>query len=184
MGLPVILLDRHVAAIHRSNGSDAQTDTTPFSAIVPWAMAQEVASRLLGTAATLCVNSIFIRLVFIALLVCMRSYAQPAVDHHQHLLRSAVTSPKGFALSADELIAQMDEAGIRRAVILSIAYQFGNPSRPPIDNEHARVKEENDWTREQAALYHLQHLRSEPAEGICVDRDRALRERPRASAGP
>jgi predicted TIM-barrel fold metal-dependent hydrolase len=95
----------------------------------------------------------FMRLVFIAFLVCLRSYAQPAVDHHQHLLRSAVTPPKGFALSADELIAQMDEAGIRRAVILSIAYQFGSPSRPPIDNEQARVKEENDWTREQAALY-------------------------------
>ena len=93
------------------------------------------------------------RLVFIALLVCMRSYAEPEVDHHQHLLRSAATPPKGFALSADQLIAQMDESGIRRAVILSIAYQFGSPSRPPIDNEHERVKEENDWTREQAALY-------------------------------
>jgi hypothetical protein len=123
----------------------------------------------------------FMRLVFIALLVCMHSYAQPAVDHHQHLLRSAVTPPKGFALSADELIAQMDEAGIRRAVILSIAYQFGNPSRPPIDNEHERVKEENDWTREQAAY---SDLRSEPVERICVGRDRALRESPRASAGP
>ena len=79
------------------------------------------------------VNSMFMKLVFISLLVCMRSYAQPAVDHHQHLLRSAVTPPKGFPLSAAELIAQMDEAGIRRAVILSIAYQFGNPSRSPID---------------------------------------------------
>ena len=98
-------------------------------------------------------DCMFMRLVFIALLVSLRSYAQPAVDHHQHLLRSAVTPPKGFALTADELIAQMDEAGIRRAVILSIAYQFGNPSRPPIDNEHALVKAENDWSREQAALY-------------------------------
>lgn len=99
------------------------------------------------------VGYLFTRLVLIGLLVCRCSYAQPAVDHHQHLLRSAVTPPEGFPLSAAELIAQMDEAGIRRAVILSIAYQFGNPSRPPIDNEHARVKAENDWTREQAALY-------------------------------
>src|SRR5262245_10761782 len=78
------------------------------------------------------VRSVFMRLVFIELLVCMHSYAQPAMDHHQHLLRSAIAPPEGFPLSADELIAQMDEAGIRRAVILSIAYQFGNPSRPPI----------------------------------------------------
>jgi predicted TIM-barrel fold metal-dependent hydrolase len=93
------------------------------------------------------------RLVFIALLGWARSYAQPAEDHHQHLLRSAAAPPEGFALSAGELIAQMNEAGIRHAVVLSIAYQFGNPSRPPVDNEHARVQAENDWTREQAALY-------------------------------
>jgi len=91
--------------------------------------------------------------VFVVLLALVHSQAQPGVDHHQHLLRSAVAPPGGFALTANDLIAQMDEAGIRRAVILSIAYQLGNPARPPIDNEHARVTAENEWTREQAALY-------------------------------
>src|SRR5262245_28099283 len=95
-----------------------------------------------------CREHYFMRLALIALLTCIGLYAQPAVDHHQHLLRSAVSPPEGLALTAGDLIAQMDEAGIRRAVVLSIAYQFGNPSRPPIDNEYARVKAENDWTRE------------------------------------
>ena len=35
--------------------------------------------------------------------------------------------PEGYALSADDLIAQMDEAGIPRAVVLSIAYQSDTP---------------------------------------------------------
>ncbi len=46
----------------------------------------------------------------------------------------------------------MDEAGIRRGVVHSIAYQFGNPFRPAVANEYARVKAENDWTAEQAGL--------------------------------
>src|SRR5688500_4800917 len=70
------------------------------------------------------------RLGCIAVLTCVRSFAQPAFDHHQHLLRSAVAPAEGFALTAADLIAQMDEAGIRRAVVLSIAYQFGDPRRP------------------------------------------------------
>jgi predicted TIM-barrel fold metal-dependent hydrolase len=93
------------------------------------------------------------RLMLIALLAWVRTCAQPAVDHHQHFLRSALAPPEGFALTAADLIAQMDEAGIRRAVVLSIAYQLGNPRRPSIENEYARVRAENDWTREQAALY-------------------------------
>ena len=83
----------------------------------------------------------------------VRLAAQPAVDHHLHLLRSAIAPPQGFALNASDLIRQMDEAGVRRGVVLSIAYQFGNPFRPPVANEYERVKEENDWTATQAALY-------------------------------
>lgn len=79
--------------------------------------------------------------------------AQPAADHHLHLLRSASSPPQGFALSAEDLIGQMDEAGIRRGVVLSIAYQFGNPFRPAVENEYERVKAENDWTGMQAAKY-------------------------------
>lgn len=91
--------------------------------------------------------------VFVFLLAFVSSSAQPAVDHHQHFFRSAVDPPDGYALNASDLIKQMDEAGVRRAVVLSIAYQFGNPRRPPVDDEYARVRAENDWTRQQADLY-------------------------------
>jgi predicted TIM-barrel fold metal-dependent hydrolase len=67
--------------------------------------------------------------------------------------KSAASPPKGFALTAADLIRQMDEARIQRGVVLSIAYQFGNPNRPPVANERQRVQTENDWTAEQAALY-------------------------------
>lgn len=83
----------------------------------------------------------------------LAAMAQPLVDHHQHLLRSAIEPPPGVALSARDLIRQMDEAGIRRAVVLSFAYHFGNPNRPPVENEYDRVRTENDWTRDQAGQY-------------------------------
>ncbi|MBM3812995.1 MAG: hypothetical protein FJW20_15345 [Acidimicrobiia bacterium] len=80
-------------------------------------------------------------------------FAQPAVDHHLHLLRIAKDPPPGFALNAEQLIRQMDEAGIRRGLLLSVAYQFGNPFRAAVANEYERVREENDWTGAQAALF-------------------------------
>ncbi|HBY60629.1 MAG TPA: amidohydrolase, partial [Solibacterales bacterium] len=86
------------------------------------------------------------------LLLATRLSAQPVVDHHLHLLRSMAGAPKGFD-SAEELIQQMDEAGIRRGVVLSIAYRFGNPFRPAVENERERAKEENDWTASQAGHY-------------------------------
>lgn len=86
------------------------------------------------------------------LLLAAKLSAQPAVDHHLHLLRTMEGAPKGFD-SAAELIQQMDEAGTRRGVVLSIAYRFGNPFRPAVENERERVKEENDWTASQAAHY-------------------------------
>ena len=78
---------------------------------------------------------------------------QPAADHHLHLLRSALSPPPGFALTGEDLVRQMDEAGIRRGVVHSIAYQFGNPFRPAVANEYERVKAENDWTAAEAARY-------------------------------
>ena len=91
--------------------------------------------------------------VFCILLVGIQLYAQPAADHHQHLFRSQAGSAPGLAANASELITQMDEAGIRSAAVFSIAYQFSNPNRPPVENEYERVKAENNWTRGQVALY-------------------------------
>jgi hypothetical protein len=32
----------------------------------------------------------------------------------------------------------LDAAGIRQALVLSLAYQYGNPNRPPAENEYGR----------------------------------------------
>jgi predicted TIM-barrel fold metal-dependent hydrolase len=46
--------------------------------------------------------------------------------------------------TAERLIAELDEAGIKKAVVLSLGYQWGN---------YDKVRAENDWVAEQAALY-------------------------------
>src|SRR5579884_494603 len=81
--------------------------------------------------------------------------AQPAVDHHQHLFHPDDTklSPETGTVTADKLIAYLDEAGIQRALVLSVAYQFANPNRPPVEDEYAKVRAENDWTSAQVARY-------------------------------
>jgi uncharacterized protein len=56
------------------------------------------------------------------------------------------------ATTVEELVAQLDAAGIRRAVLLSWAYQFGAVNRQPAD-ERAKVRAENLWTAEQAARF-------------------------------
>jgi predicted TIM-barrel fold metal-dependent hydrolase len=79
-------------------------------------------------------------------------------DHHQHLfspslaalLSTGAVGPRG--ISAHDLIALLDSAGIRRALVLSVAYMYGSPARK-LDDEYARVRAENDWTATQAAEY-------------------------------
>jgi predicted TIM-barrel fold metal-dependent hydrolase len=77
------------------------------------------------------------------------------VDHHQHLFSPAYAAlaPGLKPVSADDLIALLDQAGIRRAAVLSVAYGFGNPNRPSVDDEYAKVRAENDWTSQQVGRY-------------------------------
>jgi uncharacterized protein len=79
---------------------------------------------------------------------------QPAVDHHQHLF-STVLGPvtKGLPITAADLVAQLDEAGIRRAAVFSVAYGFGNPNRPAVEHEYDKVKAENDRVAREVARY-------------------------------
>jgi hypothetical protein len=44
---------------------------------------------------------------------------------------------------------ERSRGGIRRARVLSMEYQFGNPNRPAVEDEYAKVRAENDWTGEQ-----------------------------------
>jgi len=93
-------------------------------------------------------------LVLLAALVAI-SPAQPLVDYHQHLFHPNDTglAPESGTVTASDLIACLDAAGIRRALVLSVAYQFANPNRPPVENEYAKVRAENDWTSEQVARF-------------------------------
>ena len=53
------------------------------------------------------------------------------IDYHQHLYSleaGARSSPGPNGIDADYLVAQLDAVGIRRAVVLSVAYSFSNPN--------------------------------------------------------
>ena len=94
-------------------------------------------------------------IVFTSVPATAQDRATPPVDHQQHLFSPATRSlsPTVKPVTADDLISFLDEAGIRLAAVLSIAYQYGNPNRPPVDDEYEKVKAENDWTRAQVARY-------------------------------
>jgi hypothetical protein len=51
------------------------------------------------------------------------------------------------------MVALLDAAGIRRALVLFLAYQFGNPNKPKVDDEYSRVQAENDWTAQQVSQF-------------------------------
>jgi predicted TIM-barrel fold metal-dependent hydrolase len=56
-------------------------------------------------------------------------------------------------LAATDLVKLLDDAGIRRAVVLSLGYQLGSTPGPGADGERARVASENDWTAQEAARF-------------------------------
>lgn len=59
-------------------------------------------------------------------------------------------------LMADELIARLDAAGVRRAVVLSNAYYFDAVDlrgRGALPDEYEKVRAENDWTAQQVAQF-------------------------------
>jgi predicted TIM-barrel fold metal-dependent hydrolase len=82
----------------------------------------------------------------------------PLADHHQHLFSPAATAFMADGrtplptIMASDLVALLDQAGIPRAVVLSLAYAYGSPKRQ-VDDEYAKVRRENDWTAVQAALF-------------------------------
>lgn len=82
----------------------------------------------------------------------------PEIDYHQHLFSPAAAAvvtgdSRSPGISARDVVALLDQAGIRRALILSVAYTWGKASRTPVEDEYEHVKAENDWTSQQAAQY-------------------------------
>lgn len=78
----------------------------------------------------------------------------PSADHHQHLFSPAITELLSSVkpITAQDVIGLLDAAGIQRGLILSAAYMYGRPGREPQD-EHAKVRAENDWVGAQAAQF-------------------------------
>jgi predicted TIM-barrel fold metal-dependent hydrolase len=64
-----------------------------------------------------------------------------------------VQPPFAQPLTADQLIRDLDETGIRRAAVLSVAYWFGSPLRTWAGDEYQNVRAENDWVAAQVSRY-------------------------------
>lgn len=120
-----------------------------------------------------------LRVLAVIFAIASTASAQPLIDYHQHLLMPTEKSPRGFV--ASDLVKMLDEAHIRRAIVLSMAYRYGNPNQPPVADEYAHVKAENDWLSEQVARY------PDRLRGFCgVDplKDYALAEVARCAKDP
>lgn len=97
-------------------------------------------------------------LVLIILATVAHGQTPPVADHHQHIFSPPLVkllmpgAAESQTLQASDLIALLDQAGIRRALLISVAYTWGNPSRT-IEDEYTKVRAENDWNSAQAARY-------------------------------
>ena len=105
----------------------------------------------------------------------------PRVDHHQHLFSPATAALiSEDAIDGRTLISHLDDAGIGRAAVLSVAYTFGSPNRT-VENECDQVRATNDWTAEEVARF------PDRLRGFCgVNplRDYALEEVARCAGDP
>ena len=113
----------------------------------------------------------------------------PAVaHHHQHLFSpelAALISGTPPArpippITAADLIRHLDDAGIKRAAVLSTAYIFGQPTRK-VENERQKLMADNDWTAAQVAQY---PGRLVSFCGISPLKDYALEELARCAKNP
>jgi len=105
----------------------------------------------------------------------------PGVDYHQHLVSPAF-APVAKVPERDgrALVAELDSAGIHRAVVLSVGYSFAD-ERKQLPDPDALTRAENDWTARQVAASGGRLL------GMCSAnplRDAALAELERCFARP
>lgn len=102
-------------------------------------------------------NRYVLPLLLAMVISCRRGPAVPSSDHHQHIFSSTMvalldTTNTQPPITAQDVVAHLDSAGIRRAVLLSVAYIYGSPRRTVTD-EYSKVRAENDWNAAQAAEY-------------------------------
>lgn len=60
--------------------------------------------------------------------------------------------PRQEPITAEQLVAMLDAAGIRRAVVLSEGFWFDGPKVPAAE-AYPKVRAENDWTAQQVAQF-------------------------------
>jgi len=95
----------------------------------------------------------FTILLLVPCLALAKAPRAPLVDHHQHLMSVTMSGSAEQAINGKKLIASLDDAGLKRAVVLSNAFAWGNPRQTPFADEYDRVRAENDWTLDQATPY-------------------------------
>ncbi len=87
---------------------------------------------------------------------------QPLVDYHQHLASPAGVVEQNLmfptaagqpTVSAADLVELLDDAGIKRAVVLSEAFWFDSKRDEPSPQSYAEVRAENDWTAAEIAKF-------------------------------
>lgn len=75
----------------------------------------------------------------------------PRVDYHQHLVSDAFAPiARRPVRDARALLAELDSAGIARAVVLSVGYTFAD-ERKRLPDPDALTRAENTWTAQQVA---------------------------------
>jgi predicted TIM-barrel fold metal-dependent hydrolase len=98
-------------------------------------------------------RALYLLLPLLAACATNRSASPPAprVDYHQHLVSPAfapiVQRP---ARDGNALLAELDAAGIDKAVVLSVGYSFAD-ERKKLEVPDRLTREENDWTSAQVA---------------------------------
>ena len=105
----------------------------------------------------------------------------PLVDYHQHLVSPAFAPiAKAPQRDGQALLRELDAAGIRRAIVLSVGYTYAD-ERKKLDDPDRLTREENAWTSAQVAASGGRLI------GFCSAnplRDEALREIERCLALP
>jgi predicted TIM-barrel fold metal-dependent hydrolase len=61
--------------------------------------------------------------------------------------------PVSDPVTAEKVVAQLDDAGMQRAVVLSVAYWYGSPFGRRVDDEYTKVRAENDWVANEVSRY-------------------------------
>lgn len=65
---------------------------------------------------------------------------------------TAAGPPAAKQITAEQLVKEMDAAGVRRAAVLSVAFWYGSPRRT-VEDEYAKVRAENDWLAAEVARH-------------------------------